>query len=37
MRRAVAALAGAFDAFFAGGMDPRAAPRMALGRGRSAG
>lgn len=35
MRRAVATLAGAFDAFFAGGMDPREAPRMALGQGRS--
>jgi hypothetical protein len=30
MRRAVATLAGVFDAFFAARVDPRKAPRMAL-------
>lgn len=33
MRRAVATLAGVFEDFFAGRLDPRAAPGMALGRG----
>jgi GntR family transcriptional regulator/MocR family aminotransferase len=35
MRRAVATLGGVFDDFFAGRLDSREPPRMALGRGQS--